>query len=155
MRSKLVQDRLGRIATLLLSFVLPFLYLLASDLIWQVGKQLPGSVEDTALFLPSALPLIGLLCLAWLVGFVLCRYQSCPLFTAQQLANLLAVLAFLLAFLLTQDGVLHRGLAALVLHPEQGLTNLFPIRLALAITLAFGISVLVGYRAMRADRPIA
>jgi hypothetical protein len=96
-----------------------------------------------------------LLCLAWLVGFVLCRYQSCPLFTAQQLANLLAVLAFLLAFLLTQDGVLHRGLAALVLHPEQGLTNLFPIRLALAITLAFGISVLVGYRAMRADRPIA
>lgn len=155
MRRKFVQDGLGRIATLMLSFVLPFLYVLASDLIWQVGKQLPGSVEDTALSLPSALPLIGLVCLAWLVGFVLFRYRSSSLFSAQLLANLSAVLAFLLAFLLTQHGLLHSGLAALALHPEQGLTNLFPIRLALAITLAFGISVLVGYRSMRPDRPIA
>lgn len=137
-----LKDKPGLVAILLLCFALPFLFMLSSNLIWQIGRHLPGSVDDTCLALPSGLPLVLLLGLAWTGGFILFRRQLFPMAVAVALANALAIFAFLLLFALTNDVVLYFGLSVLYLHPEEGLTNLFLIRLCLGIASAFGASLL-------------
>lgn len=135
-------------AILMIAFVLPFLYVCSTDYVWQVFSGLSGNVVDSAIALPSGMPIIFIVCIAWISGFVLLRYRSVGVFRAQMFANIVAMAAFLLTYLLTEtvlyEEVLnpfYNPMCPFALFPEEGLLNLFPIRLALATLLAFVCSV--------------
>lgn len=136
---------------LMAAFVLPFLYVCSTDYVWQLFSGLSNNVVDSAIALPSGLPIFGLVSIAWMSGFLLIRYWSCSAFRVQVGANFIAIVAFLLIYFLT-DRVLaeevlnpfYKPTSPFALFPEEGLLNLFPIRLALAAVLAFACSMGVG-----------
>lgn len=136
---------------LMIAFAAPFLYVCSTDYVWHVFSGLSGNVVDTAIALPSGQPVFLLVGLAWLAGFWLFRYRSVAIFRAQMGANMLAVVAFLLIFWVTDTMLAGEILnpffkpgSPFDLFPEEGLLNLFPIRLALATLLAFACNIGVG-----------
>lgn len=141
MHDKLRQAWVGVI--LLASFVAPFLYVMATGHVWQVGRRIPGNVMDMAIALPSGLPVMCMTCAAWIAGFALLRRLSCSMLVSLVAANVLAAAVCLLAFLLSyrEDTVLYENLRLLALYPQEGELNLFPLRFALAAALAFACSL--------------
>lgn len=129
--ARIRDSRIASTAALLLSFALPFLWALSTSLVWQLGKRVPGSVSDTAIAFPSGLALIAIVLAAWLIGFAALRRRVRSQRRAAWLANTVAVAAFCVCF------TWQFGSADWNPRPDAGLTNLFPLRFALALAAAY------------------
>ncbi|QQQ01857.1 hypothetical protein [Lysobacter enzymogenes] len=132
--ARIRDSRIASTAALLLSFALPFLWALSTTLVWQLGKRVPGSVTDTAIAFPSGLALIAIVLAAWLIGFVALRRRVRSQRRAAWMANTVAVAAFCACF------TWQFGSADWNPRPEAGLTNLFPLRFAFALAVAYVVS---------------
>lgn len=114
----------------MLSFALPFLWVLSTGVVWDLGKRLPGNVSDTAIAFPSGIALVAIVLAAWLAAFVALRRRAGSERRALWLANALAVAAFCACF------TWQFGSAEWHPWPQERSTNLFPFRFAAAALLA-------------------
>jgi len=138
--ARLRDSRIASTFALLLSFALPFLWALSTGLVWEWGKRIPGSVSDTAIAFPSGIPLVAIVLAAWLIGFLALRRRLCSQRRAVWMADTVAVIAFCVCFTWQFGGADWNP------RPEAGLTNLFPLRFALATLAAYlGSAAMAAY----------
>ncbi|QWP78087.1 hypothetical protein J5226_06735 [Lysobacter sp. K5869] len=140
--ARIRDSRIASTATLLLSFALPFLWALSTGLVWELGKRVPGSASDTSIGFPSGVPLIAIVVAAWAIGFVASRRRVRSPWRAVVIADTVAVAAFCVCF------TWQFGAAEWHPRPEPGLTNLFPLRFALAVVAGYlGSAAMAAYLA--------
>lgn len=130
-------SRIASSVVLFISFTVPFTWMLSTNLVWAAGRKIPGSVEDTSISFPSGIPLVAIVLTSWLACFFICQriIQSKRLVTLA--SNVVAVLVFCACL------TFQLGAAVWNPVPDAGLTNIFPMRFALAVLLAFACSVFV------------
>jgi hypothetical protein len=126
---------IARTLILGLSFLVPFIWILSTDLIWAALKNVSRVTSDASINIPTAIPLIASVAGAWFVcAFALGRFVK----STQRVilvCNAVAVIVFVVAFTMTigtSDWALVSG----------ELVSIYPIRFGLAVLIAFIASIL-------------
>jgi hypothetical protein len=140
-------SRIASSAALFISFTVPFIWVLSTSLVWAAGRKIPGSVEDTSISFPSGIPLVAIILISWLACFLVCQRTIKSKLLVTLASNLVAVLVFSVCL------TFQLGAAVWNPIPDAGLINIFPIRFALAVLMAFVCSVFAAmYVAPRPDK---
>ncbi|MEP6770973.1 MAG: hypothetical protein ABI893_04200 [Polaromonas sp.] len=143
-------SRITSSAALFISFAAPFTWMLSTGLVWAVARKIPGSVSDTSISFPTGIPLVTIIFISWWVGFFVSQRTIKSKLRVTLVSNLAAVLAFCACF------TFQFGAAEWNPVPDPGLINIFPIRFALAVLIAFACSMFAAlYLAPRTDNSIA
>jgi hypothetical protein len=149
-RKMIASIRSSRVASsvaLFISFTVPFTWVLSTSLVWAAGRKIPGSMEDTSISFPTGIPLVAIILTSWLACFFVCQRIIESKLLVTLASNLVAVLVFCVCL------TFQFGAAVWNPIPDAGLINIFPIRFALAVLMAFACSALAAmYVAPRSDK---
>ncbi|WP_175927497.1 hypothetical protein [Burkholderia cepacia] len=114
---------------------MPFIWVLSTDLIWAALKNVSQVTSDSAINIPSAMPLIAGVAGAWLLcAFALRRVVRSTLRTVL-VCNVVATIVSCVAFTATFG-------ASVWYVVSDELVNIYPVRFSLAVLIAFAASVL-------------
>lgn len=127
-------SRIASSVVLLVSFAVPFTWALSTGLVWAAGRNIPGSVSDTSISFPTGIPLVAIIFTSWLVTFFIAHHLMKSKLLVMLVSNVAAVLFFGICATFQFGADIWSPL------PDPGLTNLFPIRFALAVLMAFACS---------------
>ncbi|VWB33229.1 hypothetical protein BLA6993_01441 [Burkholderia lata] len=126
---------IARTLILGLSFLVPFIWILSTDLIWAALKNVSRNTSDASINIPTAMPLIASVVGAWFVcAFALGRVVKSTR-RVILVCNVVAVIVFVVEFTMTigtSDWALVSG----------ELVSIYPIRFGLAVLIAFVSSLL-------------
>ncbi|WP_235582324.1 hypothetical protein [Rhizobacter sp. Root1221] len=140
-------SRIASSVVLLISFTVPFTWVLSTGLVWAAGRKIPGSVEDTSISFPTGIPLVAIILTSWLACFFVCHRIINSKLLATLASNAAAILAFCACL------TFQLGAAVWNPIPDAGLMNIFPIRFALAVLIALACSALAAiYLAPRTNQ---
>ncbi|WP_322086997.1 hypothetical protein [Burkholderia sp. BCC1999] len=117
-----------------ISFLVPFIWVLSTDLIWEALKNVSLVTIDAAINIPTGMPLISCVTGAWLLcAFALARAVKSTTRTVL-VCNVVATIVFVVASTAT--------VGASIWSIVSGEFNIYPIRFGLAILIAFAASIM-------------
>lgn len=123
------------IATLLISFMVPFTWVLSTSLIWELGKNISGNVSDFAISLPSGIPLLFIMSVSWVLCFLMAEQKIKSMVRLALISNTLAVIVFCISFIVSFGMADWSFIVADEIH-------IFPIRLLVGIFISFSCTAL-------------